>query len=113
MAQIKVQKTKEYFVYYKFYELRSWGKRSAGNRRRFIIGYASIVIHFPYYNEFFGACKQYFQKKALYPCHSERSKAEPRNPFSPATAGGAVRCTAMYGSFGFGLTPDPQDDTHW
>ncbi|MBQ3543244.1 MAG: hypothetical protein IJA45_09000 [Oscillospiraceae bacterium] len=35
MTQIKVQKTKEYFVYFEFYELKSWGKRSANNRRRF------------------------------------------------------------------------------
>ena len=31
---MKVWKTQEYFVYFKFFELHSWGKRSADNRRR-------------------------------------------------------------------------------
>ncbi|MBQ3542649.1 MAG: hypothetical protein IJA45_05920, partial [Oscillospiraceae bacterium] len=35
LTQIKVQKTKEYCMYFEFYELKSWGKRSANNRRRF------------------------------------------------------------------------------
>ena len=45
MTQIKVQKTKEYFVYFKFYELKSWVKRSANNRRRFVLsGYLQRIL---------------------------------------------------------------------
>ena len=36
MPQIKVWKTQEYFVYFKFFKLHSWGKRSVSCRRRFI-----------------------------------------------------------------------------
>ena len=35
LLQIKVWKTQEYFVYFKFFKLRLWGKRSAERRRRF------------------------------------------------------------------------------
>ncbi|MBQ7872010.1 MAG: hypothetical protein IJ357_07705 [Oscillospiraceae bacterium] len=35
LAQKEVWKTQEYFVYFKFSELNSWVKRSAGSRRRF------------------------------------------------------------------------------
>ena len=34
LAQVKVPKTQEYFVYFKFFKLHSWAKRSASRRRR-------------------------------------------------------------------------------
>lgn len=36
MAQAKVQKTEEYRMYFRFYELCDWVKRSGSCRRRFI-----------------------------------------------------------------------------
>ena len=35
LTQMKVWKTKSYFVYYKFFKLNSCGKRSAKSRRQF------------------------------------------------------------------------------
>jgi len=35
LAQILCQKTPIYFVYFKFFVSKSWGKRAASNRRRF------------------------------------------------------------------------------
>ena len=40
MAQMKVWKTQEYFVYFAFFKLHSWDKRSAEGRRHLISGYA-------------------------------------------------------------------------
>jgi len=34
LAQILCQKTPTYFVYFQFFVSKSWGKRSANNRRR-------------------------------------------------------------------------------
>jgi len=35
LGQMKVWKTQEYFVYFKFYKLHSWTERSVGSRSRF------------------------------------------------------------------------------
>ena len=36
LSQIEVWKMEEYFVYFPFFKLISWGKRSASCRRRFL-----------------------------------------------------------------------------
>ena len=41
MAQIEVRKGQEYYMYFKLSELKSWGKRSAVRRSRFVPGFHS------------------------------------------------------------------------
>ena len=52
LAQIEVWKAQEYDLYFKFYKLRSWGKRSAESRRQLIQRFRNSVDPLFYLSSF-------------------------------------------------------------